>query len=203
MKALLALILSGSLAAAAEPLILKLNYKEGEEADYAAQIQTAFTKQLASDSTLAKEFTNFEAPPPEEARGRYSGEPTIVPIMVSEEEHVDFRDSGGKAGFEKVIALYYRFDQGFHRGRHTASGFFALFTITGDLSYRHVENDAFDLSASRIVAKFQGFSRTLAAPQPDEENQAEQDGAGQPATRSQSKSEDSDKPQPASEGRSR
>jgi hypothetical protein len=203
MKALLALTLSGSLAAAAETLILKLNYKEGEEADYAAQIQTAFTKQLASDSTLAKEFTKFEAPPPEEARGRYSGEPTIVPIMVSEEEHVDFRDSGGKAGFEKVIALYYRFDEGFHRGRQTGSGFFALFTVTGNLSYRHVKNDDFDLSGSSVVAKFQGFSRTLVAPQPDEENQAEQGGTGQPATRPESKSEGSDKPQPEAEGRSR
>lgn len=203
MKALLVLILSGSLAAAAEPPILKLNYKEGKEANYAAQIETAFTKLLASDSTLAKEFAKFEAPPPEDARGRYSGEPTIVPIMLSEEEHVDFRDSGGKAGFEKVIALYYRFDEGFHRGRQTACGFFALFTVTGDLSYRHVKNDDFDLSASSVVAKFQGFSRTLVAPQPDEKNQAEQGGAGQPATRPESKPESNQKPQPESGGRSR
>ena len=145
----------------------------------------------------------FEAPPPEDARGRYSGEPIIVPIVISEEEHVDFRDSGGKAGFEKVIALYYRFDEGFHRGRQTASGFFARFTVTGDLTYRHVENDDFDLSASSVVAKFEGFSRTLVAPRSDEENQAEQDGAEQPATRPESKSGDSGKPQPESEGRSR
>lgn len=171
MKALLLLIISGSLAAAAEHPILKFNYKEGKEADYAAQIQTAFTKLLASDPTLAKEFTKFEAPPPEDARGRYSGEPTILPITISEEEHVDFRDSGGKAGFEMVIALYYRFDEGFHRGRQTTSGFFALFTVTGELSYRHLKNDDFELSASSVVAKFKGFSRTLVAPQPNEENQ--------------------------------
>ena len=178
MKALLLLIISGSLAAAAEPPILKLNYKEGKEADYAAQIQTAFTKLLASDPTLAKEFTKFEAPPSEDARGRYSGEPTILPITISEEEHVDFRDSGGKAEFEKVIALYYRFDEGMHRGRQTASGFFALFTVRGELSYRHVKDDNFDLSASIVVATFKGFSRTLVAPEPDEENQAEQDASG-------------------------
>jgi hypothetical protein len=35
------------------------------------------------------------------------------------------------------------------------------------------------------------------------ENQAEQDGTGQPATRPESKSEGSDKSQPKSEGRSR
>jgi hypothetical protein len=203
MKTLLSLMISGSLAVAAEPLTMKLDYKEGKEDDYAAQIQSDFTKLLTSDSALSKEFAKFEAPPPEDARGRYSGEPKIVPIVISEEEHVDFRDSGGKAGFEKVIALYYRFDEGVHRGRQTASGFFALFTVMGDLSYRHVENDDFDLSASSVIAKFQGFSRTLSAPQPDEQDQAEQGGTGQPATRSQSKSEGGDQPQPEAEGRSR
>ena len=203
MKTLLTLMISGSLAVAAEPLILKLDYKEGKNDDYAAQIQSAFTKLLASDSTLSKEFTKFEAPPPENARGRYSGEPTIVPIVISEEENVDFRESGGKAGFEKVIALYYRFDEGFHRGSGTASGFFARFTVTGDLSYRHVANDDFDLTASSVVASFEGFSRTLVAPSPEQENQAEQDGTGQPATRPESKSEGGDKPQSESEERSR
>ena len=203
MKTLLTLMVSGGLAFAAEPLTMKLDYKEGKEDDYAAQIQSAFTKLLASDSTLSKEFTKFEAPPLKDARGRYSGEPTIMPILISEEEHVDFRESGGKAGFEKVIALYYRFDEGFHRGSGTASGFFARFTVTGDLSYRHVANDDFDLTASSVVAKFDGFSRTLVAPSPEQENQAEQDGAGQPATRPESQSEGSQKPQPEAEGRSR
>ena len=203
MKTLLTLMISGSLAVAAEPLILKLDYKAGELEDYAAQIQSAFTKLLASDSNLSKEFTKFEAPPPEDARGRYSGEPAIVPIVISEEEHVDFRESDGKAGFEKVIALYYRFDEGIHRGSRTASGFFARFTVTGDLSYRHAANDDFDLTESNVVAKFEGFSRTLVAPRPDEENQAEQGSAGQPATRSESDSEGGDKHQPESDGRSR
>jgi hypothetical protein len=188
MKPLLVLIIFGSVAAAVEPPTLKLDYKEGEDVDYAAQIQVAFTKLLGSDSALAKEFTKFEAPPPEYARGRYYGEPTILPIVVREEEHVNFRDSGGKKEFKKTIALYYRFTEGMHRGRQTSSGFFAVFEVTGDLSYRHLENDAFAISTSNVIARFQGFSRTLIAPKPEEDNQAEQGGADQPATAPESKS---------------
>ena len=61
MKTLLSLMISGSLAVAAEPLTMKLDYKEGKEDDYAAQIQSAFTKLLTSDSALSKEFAKFEA----------------------------------------------------------------------------------------------------------------------------------------------
>lgn len=155
-----------------EPNTLNLEYKEGEDADYSTQIQTKFKKLLDSDATLAKEFERFEAPPPKEFRGRYSGEPTTQVLTLCESEHVDFRDSGGTKEFEIVIALYCRFDEGVHRGRQTCSGFFALFTVTGNLSYRHLDNDEFVLAKSQVVAKFQGFSRTLAAPKPAEDNQA-------------------------------
>lgn len=40
-------------------------------------------------------------------------------------------------------------------------------------TYRHLDNDQFELSDSSVAALFQGFSRTLAAPAPDEGNQGE------------------------------
>ena len=194
MKALLALLISSSLAAAAEPLFLKLDYKEGVDNNYAAQIQTAFTKLLATDSTLSKQYAKFEAPPSENARGRYSGEPTVLPIQISEESHaITHSDGVTKAEFREVIAFYYRFDDGMHRGSETRSGFFALFTVVGELSL----GDGNEVLKSNVVATFQGFSRNLVAPKPNENDQ------GQPATRSESKSEGGDKPQPKSEGRSR
>lgn len=177
MKALL-LFLVPSCIYAAEPRTLKLEYKEGEKVDYSPQIQAKFKQLVSSDPSLAKEFEKFEAPPPENARGRYDGDPTIQVLTLSQSENVDFRDSGGTKEFEIEIALYYRFDEGVHRGRQTSSGFFAHFTVTGNLTYRHLDNDEFELAKSQVAAKFQGFSRTLAAPKPEEDGQAEKDGRG-------------------------
>jgi len=173
MKALLLLLAPGCIFAS-EPRTLNLDYKAGVSADYSTQIQTKFKKLLDSDRTLAKEFKRFEAPPPENARGRYSGDPTIQVLTLSESEHVDFRDSGGVKEFDMRIALYYRFDEGMHRGRQTSSGFFATFRVTGNLSYRRLDNDEFKLTKSKVYAKFQGFSRELTTPEPEEDNQAEQ-----------------------------
>jgi hypothetical protein len=50
--------------------------------------------------------------------------------------------------------------------------------------------------------RFDGVLRSLTTTSNQQNRQAEQDGTGQPATRSQSKSEGSDKPQPHTEGRS-
>lgn len=169
MKILFLILLSSSILVA-EPLTLKLDYNENEEGNYSKQIQSAFTKLLVSNSNLAKEFTKFEAPPPEDARGRYSGEPTIRAIVISEDEHVNFRDSGGTKVFKKMIALYYRFDEGMHRGRETSSGFFAIFTVNGNLTYLHLKNDEFKLTKANVVAQFNGFNRTLTAPKPDVNN---------------------------------
>ncbi len=177
MKALL-LFLVPSCIFAAEPRTLTLEYKEGEKVDYSPQIQAKFKQLVSSDPALAKEFEKFEAPPPENAQGRYDGDPTIQVLTLSQSENVDFRDSGGTKEFEIEIALYYRFDEGVHRGRQTSSGFFAHFTLTGNLTYRHLDNDEFELAKSQVSAKFQGFSRTLAAPKPDDDGQAEKDSRG-------------------------
>lgn len=174
MKSLL-LLLAPCCLFADEPRTFNLNYEEGESADYPSQIQTQFKKLLDSDKSLAKEFEKFEAPPPENARGRYINEPTIQVIKLRESEHVDFGDSGGTKEFEMTIALYYQFSQGFHRGRATSSGFFALFNIVGNLSYRHLDNDEFELTKSLVNAKFEGFTRNLVGPKPEEERQAESD----------------------------
>lgn len=179
MKSLLILFLVPDLIFAAEPKILKLEYKEGEAVDYPAQIQAKFKQLLESDPSLAKEFEGFEAPPPKDAGGRYSGEPTIQVLTLSKSEQVDFRNSGGAKEFEMTIALYYRFDEGRHKGSQTRSGFFAIFAVTGNISYRHLDNDKFELTKSQVDAKFQGFSRALKAPKPEEDGQAKQDGRGE------------------------
>lgn len=163
MKTVLLLFLSCGILIA-EPLTLKLEYKEAGEENYPEQIQEAFTKLLAKDTALAKEFTQFEAPPDS---GRYYGVPTIIPIVISEEEHVNFRDTGGEREFQKTIAFYYRFAEGQHHGIATSSGFFALFTVTGKLTYRQLANNDFDLSRATVLAKFQGFSRTLSSAKPN------------------------------------
>jgi hypothetical protein len=161
-------ILAPCLALGGELKTLELTYKEGKAADYAAQVEAGFKKLLVSDSKLAAEFKKFESPPPEDARGRYSGDPKVQVLTLAESEDVDFRDSGGSSQFGKTIALYFRFDEGVHRGSEFHSGFFALFEIKGDLTYRHVKGDDFELSDSKVVATFKGFSRTLSAPAPIE-----------------------------------
>ena len=173
MKTLNLLLLSGY-AIAAEPRTLTLQYKAGENDDYPAQIQSAFTKLLIADRSLAADFAMMEdAPQPSEA-GRYQASPIIVPIVISEGEHVDLGAAGGRKEFEKKIALYYRFEQGMHRGRETHSGFFALFTVSGKLTYGDSADSASELIESAVTATFQGFSRTLKAPSPsDMERQAE------------------------------
>ena len=176
MKALLLLLVPG-LSLAEESKILPLEYKSGDTVDYPAQIQAKFKQLLDSDSNLAKEFQRFESPPPKGARGRYSGEPTIQVLTLSKSEHADFRDTGGTKKFEIALVLYYRFEESEHRGSQTSSGFFARFTVTGNLSYRQLDNDELELANSHVVAKFQGFSRNLAAPRPEEDQQAEQDAA--------------------------
>jgi hypothetical protein len=156
------LLLIGKLLAA--PHMLELKFIEGEETDYSAQIQEAFTKLLASDEALAKEFAGFEAAPPEDERGRYSGEPVVQHIIIGEEESADFKDTGGTKDFTKTVALYYRFDEGFHRGQGTRNGFFAVFAITGKLTFANRGDDDFQLSGAKVTAEFQDFSRTLTAP---------------------------------------
>ncbi len=163
----LILLLAPCLALGSEPKTLELTFKEGKAADYAAQVEAGFTKLLVSDTKLAAEFKKFESPPPENAQGRYSGGPMIQALTLAESEDVDFRDTGGSSQFGKTIALYFRFDEGMRRGMEFHSGFFALFEIKGDLTYRHVKDD-FELSDSKVVATFKGFSRTLTAPAPIE-----------------------------------
>lgn len=165
---LLHLFILPNIIVAAEPATLKLDYKEDKESDYPAQIQAAFTKLLASNAALAKEFSKFEAPPLNEARGRYSGTPKIQSLVISESEHVNFATAGGKKEFEKTITLYYRFDEGEHRGRSTSSGFFATFAVTGTLTYRRLANDEFDLTNAAVGARFMGFSRKLESPDPNQ-----------------------------------
>jgi hypothetical protein len=167
MRALI-LLLSPSLALGGGPKTLELSYKEGKDVDYAVQVEACFKKLLVSDSKLSAEFKKFESPPQENARGRYSGDPKVQVLTVAESEVVDFRDSGGSSQFGKTIALYFRFDEGVHRGSEFHSGFFALFEIKGDLTYRHVKGEDFELSESKVVATFNGFSHTLTAPAPIE-----------------------------------
>lgn len=162
------LLLAPCLALGDEIKTLELTYKEGKAADYAVQVEAGFKKLLDSDSKLAAEFKKFESPPPENVRGRYSGDPKVQVLTLAESEHVDFRASGGSSRFGKTIALYFRFDEGMHRGAESHSGFFALFEIKGNLTYRHVNGDDFELSNSKVIATFKGLSRTLTAPAPIE-----------------------------------
>ena len=168
MKSILLFLLTVSILKSA-PLTLTLKYDESEKVNYALQIQTQFTKLLSTNASLAKKFTRFESPPPEYARGRYDGVPIIRTIVISKKEHVNFNNAGGTKELEQVIAFYYRFDEGMHRGRATSSGFFALFAVKGKMKYKHIVNDNFDLIDSLVTAKFLGFSRTLKAPSPEEQ----------------------------------
>jgi hypothetical protein len=166
MKTLSLVLLLSNYVIAAEPRTLTLQYKAGEKDDYPEQIQSAFTKLLATDRNLAADFAMMEDAPQPSAAGRYQASPIIAPIVISERKHVDFVTTGGHEVFEKKVALYYRFEQGMHRGRETYSGFFALFTVSGKLTYRNSADRASELTESVVVATFQGFSRTIKAPSP-------------------------------------
>ena len=56
---------------------MELTYKKGKTTDYADQVEAGFKKLLVSDTKLAAEF-KFESPPPDDARGRYSGDPKVL-----------------------------------------------------------------------------------------------------------------------------
>lgn len=167
MKPLLLLLLT-SLTLVAEPIILTLEHKDYQTDDYASQIEAAFAKVLAADVNLTREFVSYESPPEEEASGRYSSDPVVAPILLSESEEVEFRGDGGTRNFERTIALYYRFDEGMRRGVFTRSGFFALFTVKGELTYLNSGDDNFELDGATVTAEFERFSRELKALSPDE-----------------------------------
>ena len=149
-----------------EPVTLELKYEDSQKADYAKQLEEEFGKRLKADAALAKEFAAFERA---SDSGRYSGVPEVAAIEISCEEDVDFRDGGGRRDFQRKIALYYRFDEGVHKGVFTHSGFFALFLVTGKVTYAHRKGDDFDLTNAVVVATFQGFSRTLEGVSPAKE----------------------------------
>lgn len=148
---------------------IQLDYNKANSVGYVHQIQAAFKQLVDSDANLAKMFHEFENPPATGISGKYSGEPSIQAIVLKESENVNFRESGGTSSFEKRIALYYRFDDGMHRGKETRSGFFALFDVRGTLAYRRLDNDEFEVKESKVSAIFKGFSRTLIAPEPTDE----------------------------------
>lgn len=162
--ALLALTLTPVLAA--EPPVLKLDYKEDIEdsnEEIPRQIQQKFAKLMETDAELAKEFEKFEAPT---GSGKYSPYPEVFPVILSREVYGHFEDLEGSKSFEMEVALFYRFEDGHSRGRATTSGFFARFSVEADITYKitkGVDSD-FKISDTKFVAKFKGFSRTLTMP---------------------------------------
>jgi hypothetical protein len=160
----LILLLIPCLASGNELKILQLTCRKGADNNYPAQIEAGLKKLLVSDLKLAAEFKKLESPPPENAVGRYSGKPKVQVLILAESEYRDFRDIKGTTESGQTIALYFRFDEGAHHGEEFHSGFFALFEIKEELSYRHVKDDDFELIDSKAVATFKGFSKTLNAP---------------------------------------
>ncbi len=156
-------------AAGEEIKSIQLDYNKANLVNYSHQIQAAFKKLVDSDANLTKMFHELEKSPAKEFAGKYSGEPSIQAIVLNESENVNFREEGGTTSFEKRIALYYRFDEGMHRGKETRSEFFALFDVRGTLTYRRLDNDEFEVNESKVSAIFKGFSRTLIATEPTDE----------------------------------
>lgn len=150
-------------AAGQEIKPIHLDYNKANSVSYAHQIQSAFKQIIDSDTNLAKKFHELEGRPVAGSDGKYSGEPSIQAITLEESESVNFRDEGGTSTFEKRIALYYRFDEGMHRGKKTRSGFFAIFEVKGTLTYSPLVNDKFEVKEADVSATFKGFSRTIVA----------------------------------------
>lgn len=154
----------------AGPRTLKLEYQEEAEdsnEQLPKQIQAAFAKLLSTDPELAKEFKKFEAPPVKAGLGKYSGKPEVFPIILTKDAGADFQHSGGKRYFDMKVALFYQFDNGHSGGMATTSGFFALFSIDGHVTYNMTEDEKFEISGAEVIAKFEGFSRTLTVPRTD------------------------------------
>jgi hypothetical protein len=163
----LAMAMAVSSPLCAEPPILKLEYQEDAEDSnelFPKQIQTAFAKLLSTDPELAKEFKKFEAPPEQGGLGRYPGKPEVFPIILDRDQGANFQQSGGKRYFVMKVALFYRFDNGHSDGMATTSGLFALFSIDGNVTYKMTEDEKFKISGAEVIAKFEGFSRTLKVP---------------------------------------
>ena len=113
---------------------------------------------------MAKEFKKFEAPPEKAGLGKYSGKPEVFPIILDRDRGAEFQDTGGKRYFTIKMALFYRFDNGHSDGMATTSGFFALFSIDGNVTYKMTKDEKFKISGAEVIAKFEGFSRTLTVP---------------------------------------
>jgi hypothetical protein len=151
----------------AEPPSLKLEYQEEAEDsndEFPKQIQTAFAKLLEADPELAKKFKEFEAPPVRAGLGKYSGQPEVFPVILYRDRYAHFGSDGGQRSFDMKVALFYRFDNGHTRGMATTSGFFALFSIDGKVTYKITADEKFEISGSEVTATFEGFSRTLTMP---------------------------------------
>lgn len=171
MKTIPILLLTVGLLAA-KPVTLKLQFKDGDVAPYPEQIQTEFAKLLASDPELARDFAKFQSPPPDGERGDSAAKPTIAPLIISQADYTDFHGDDQSFELKQTIALYYRFDNSSRRGGETTSGFFAVFAVTGSAEFNNPDKGPSKVMKSELTATFQGFSRTLTAPNPDTPEEA-------------------------------
>lgn len=168
MKILFFLILTGcAFGEEAGKLQFKINIEDTESSNYSSQLKAALTSLLNDNKQIADKFHKMEDPPPSEARGRYSGEPIVQAIVLAESENVNFSEAGGEKDFEKTIALYYRFDEGVHRGSQSHSGFFAIFVIEGKLNFEVLHGEKLKVKKSEVFATFKGFERSIAFPATD------------------------------------
>jgi len=165
MKILYFLLLTEfSLAEEGESPQFKIAYEDAEFSNYSTQLRSGLGELLKKNPKIAEKFREMENAPVDDSRGRYSGEPTVQVLVLAASENVDFQKDSGDRVFEKTIALYYRFDEGMHRGSQSHSGFFAIFVVEGKLAFEIFNDDQLKIKNSEVVATFRGFKRSIDFP---------------------------------------
>lgn len=74
------------------------------------------------------------------------------------------RKQGSYRNYRQTVVIHYAFDEGFHKGRESTTGVFAIFELTGKQTYEYSEKtEKWEISTHEVSAQFKGFSKTLNA----------------------------------------
>src|SRR5687768_13210021 len=134
-KFLLPLLVSTSRA---EDTIIKLDTIDCKSRDYGSQLIEKFGMMLKGDGKMREDFERYEQKSKEEFASKYAGA-RAQSLVLSKGEHHLFDDSGGWEKIHQAVVIYYSFAGGVSKGQETNSGVFALFEISGKLTFSRKE----------------------------------------------------------------
>ncbi|MDP4625418.1 MAG: hypothetical protein NWT08_09805 [Akkermansiaceae bacterium] len=167
MKTLILLLCTASFIYA-ETITLKLECTEGDTSSYGSQIKAEFAKLLNNNIIVAKEFAEFEATDEEKKRGGFTGEPQVIPVLMSVGEVLDngvCKTNPRDSKMVALFALHYTYESESRAQMLSKNGFFALFTVTGVITTGEGEKvEKAHFKDKTLTAEFKGFRRATDLP---------------------------------------